>query len=296
MNGIHVRIFTSVLGLCVSLSFFSCSKEGDVLILAPPSVESKVQAGWSDYMAGNYESAVNHFESALTQDAALYDAYNGLGWSYFRRGEFSQAIDYFQFLVPLRDTDSALAADAYAGLAAVYMTQDDDVNAILSAWEALSLAGESYTFSHDPSITAEDLHTLAARCLYNIGEFFLSHVEINATDPSFPPPSLIFTITVVETVTATDSVDIEMSYTSSTPTLHFNTAEFGLIRIFSVTDLAGQTEYEVLYAYGEMGDVFLTAEILPPVGTRFIVEYAYVEDYHEYLIVLAEKIESLAAF
>ena len=288
--------FPAVGWLLVSLSLFCCSKEGDVVIVAPPSVETKVQAGWSDYIAGKYESAAGHFESALTQDAGAYDAYNGLGWSCFRQGEFTQAIDYFQFLTPLRGIEPALAADAYAGLAAIYMTQNEDVNAVLSAWEVLSIAGESYTFSHDPSITVEDIHALAARCLYNIEEYFLSQVEINAIDPLFPPLSPIFSTTVVETVTAVDSVDIEMSYTSATPTLYFNTSEVGVIRISSVTDLPGQTEYEVLYGYGESGDIFLTADILPPVGTRFIVEYAYVEDYFEYLILLADKIQSLTAF
>ena len=181
-------------------------------ITAPLSVDSMVKAGWSNYAVGQYESAAIHFESALQQDAACYDAYNGLGWSYFRQGDFSTAIDYFQFLTPLRESEPDLAADAYAGLAAIYMTQNEDVLAIFSGWEVLAIAGEEYTFTHDPTITAEDIHIIVARCLYNVGEFYLSHVEMNAVDETFPPPELVPFSTEIETVATTDSLEIEFSF------------------------------------------------------------------------------------
>ena len=278
------------------LLLVGCSKEEKVSLVSPASVESKVEAGWADYAAGRYEAAAVQFESVLTQDASYLDAYNGLGWSSFRQGEFAEAIDYFEFLLPLRDSEPALAADAYAGLAAVYMTQNEDVHAIISAWEVLSIAGESYVFTHDPSITAEDIHILLARSIYNTGEFYLSQVEISAVDSTFPPPSLIPTSTVIETVEATDSVDIYLSFTDAFPTLVLPTHVGNVILVSSVTDTLGQVHFDVIYAYGEGGDIFVTSETLPPIGTPFIVEYTYVEDYFEYLIRLAKKIESLAAF
>jgi tetratricopeptide (TPR) repeat protein len=285
----------STAAFLVIISLFGCSKDQEVNIIAPPSVDSKIQAGWTDYATGKYSSAVQYFESAISQDASCYDAYNGLGWSFFKQGEFSTAIDYFQVLLPLRDVEPALAADAYAGLAAIYMTQDEDVLAIFSGWEALAIAGEEYVFSHDPTITAEDIHVINARCLYNIGEFYLSQVEVNGVDPTFPSHERIPFTTVVETVATTDSMEIDFSSWVSYQTLIFTTQFGNVISVSSVTDTFGATEYEVIYAWGEGGDVFITSEDLPPLGTSFIIEYAYVDDYFEYLILLAEKVQSLTA-
>jgi tetratricopeptide (TPR) repeat protein len=262
------------------INLFGCSKDQEVNIIAPPSVDSKVQAGWTDYATGKYASAIQHFESAISQDAACYDAYNGLGWSLFKQGEFSDAINYFQFLLRL---------------AAVYMTQNEDVLAIFSGWEALAIAGEEYVFSHDPTVTAEDIHVMNARCLYNVGEFYLSQVEVNAVDPTFPQPELIHYTTVIETVVTTDSTEIEFSSWLSWQTLVFSTHLGNVITISSITDTLGRSDYEIIYAYGEGGDVYVTAEDLPPLGTHFIIEYSYVDDYFEYLILLAEKVQSLTA-
>lgn len=296
MNRIHQLHNLTWFILLLSLFIMTCSKESDVHIVAPLSIDSMVDKGWSDYSFGNYESAAIQFESALTQNAACYDAYNGLGWSYFRQGDYESAINYFQFLIPLQEVEPELAADAYAGLAAIYMTQNRDVDAVLSAWEVLAISGETYTFQHDPSITAEDIHILAARCLFNIGEFFLSQREINAVDPTFPSPSLIDARPMVETVTSLDSLEIELSYDSPTPVLYFETEESNVISISSITDTSGLIEYDLLYGYGEYRDFYITADPLPPLGTQFIVEYAYVLVYHDYLIVLAEKIETMVAF
>ncbi|UCE17288.1 MAG: tetratricopeptide repeat protein [Gemmatimonadota bacterium] len=292
------RKHVSIIACLVIGSLCGCSKDQEVHIIAPPSVDSKVQAGWTDFTTGKYASAVRQFESAISQDASCYDAYNGMGWSLFKQGEFSAAIDYFQFLLPLREVEPDLAADAYAGLAAIYMTQNEDVLAIFSGWEALNIAeenGKEYTFTHDPTITAEDIHVINARCLYNIGEFFLSHVEVKAVDPTFPPPAIIPYTTVVETVATIDSTRIEFSSWLSWGTLIFSTRVGNVISILSVSDTLGSADYEVIYAWGEGGDVFITAEDLPPLGTPFIIEYAYVDDYFEYLILLAEKVQSLAA-
>ncbi|MFQ6092480.1 MAG: tetratricopeptide repeat protein [bacterium] len=257
-------------------------------IISPPSVASMVQAGWADYGTGKYASALGHFESAISQDAACFDGYNGLGWSSFKLGDFSEAIDYFRFLLPLREAKPALAADGYAGLAALYMTQNEDELAIDAAWEVLSIAGEAYTFTHDSSITSEDIHVLLARCYYNNGNFYKSQLQVNAVDPNFPEPSLISSKTVVDTVAAAiDSLHMRIYLTTTFP---------NIILVSSVTDSLGQIDYEVVDVPGEENRIEVTGESLPSAGRHFIVEYTYVEDYFEYLIVLAQKIESLAAF
>jgi tetratricopeptide (TPR) repeat protein len=293
--------FQKLMLLLMMLSAFTlnCSKESDVYIVAPAPVASIVEKGWSEYTLGQYESAAFHFESAISQNASYYDAYNGLGWTYFRQGEYEQAVLSFQFLLPLREIEPELTADAYAGLAVIYMTQNRDVDALIAAWEVLDISGESYFFRHDPSITAEDIHILAARCLFNIEEFFLSQREVNAVDAEFPSESLIATTTVVETVTTTDSLEINMSYDSSTPVLFFETEEANVISISSISDTSGFDEiipYDIIYGNGERGDFFVTASSLPPLGTQFVIEYAYVDNYHDYLIVLAKKIETMVVY
>ncbi len=281
------------LWLFILLLPLGCSKDQEVNIIAPPSVESKVQTGWSEFTLGHYESAAIQFESALDQDAMCYEAYNGLGWSYFKLEEYSSAIDYFQFLTPLRDTEPELAADAYAGLAVIYMTQDDDEKAVISAWEVLKIAGESYRLAHDPTITSIDIHALAARCLFNMREFYLAQTEINVIDPLFPPSGLVPSATGTETLRSIERITISLSYEDDYATLHLEADRRNLLRVTSVTDTSGQVQYKALYADGERGDIYVWAGNLPPVGTVFRVEYSYVDNYDAYLIALAEKIRSL---
>lgn len=281
------------LWLLVLLLPLACSKDQEVNIIAPPSVELKVRTGWSEFTRGHYESAVLQFESALSQDAMCYEAYNGLGWSYFKLDEYARAIGSFQFLTPLREAEPELAADAYAGLAAIYMTQNEDVDALISAWEVLEIAGESYRMGHDPTVTSTDIHALAARCLFNLREFYLAQAEINAIDPDFPPAHLVPSNAGAETLRSLERTMISLSYEDDYYTLHLEADTRNILRVTSVTDTSGQIPYEALYVYGESGDIYIYDEHLPPVGTIFRVEFTYVDDYDAYLMALAEKIRSL---
>lgn len=149
-----------ILLLCVCLCFvIGCSE--------PPSGEvvvDHIAEGWSLFAEGDYQAAVDEFETGISADA--YEAYNGLGWSYAKLDRLSDARDSFE---SAHDADTA-EVDPYAGLAPVYRDLEpprfDD--AIATAQEALERESH-YTFEHYGSFDWCDLKIIMAQSYYNIG-------------------------------------------------------------------------------------------------------------------------------
>ena len=141
----------------------------------------RVDEGWKEYTAGNYENAIAKFEKALEveQAASLFEglvsaeAYNGIGWAKARSGQVQDSIDSFKKAVE-KEPDNA---DAHAGLAGRYLVDGDYERAIASANSVLSLQPE-YTSHHD-DINAVDIRVLLAECYYNIGDYAAARAQID---------------------------------------------------------------------------------------------------------------------
>ena len=144
----------------------------DVAVVAPDAGE-RIDEGWREYIAGNYEDAIAKYQEALEEDSSSAEAHNGIAWARARLGQTRDSIDSFRKAVA-RDPGNA---DAHAGLAGAYLADGDYERAIASANLVLSLQPE-YESHHD-DIKAADIHILLAECYYSIGDYAAAKAQID---------------------------------------------------------------------------------------------------------------------
>ncbi len=191
MKGFY--IFIGLLFLI--MLFIGCGgEEQEKIVLTADMI---VDQGWVEYKAGNYESAIIKFQSALAKSPETSEAYNGIGWSNAKLGKVSDSIDNFKKAVS-KDPQNA---DAYAGLAGVYFISGNYELAIASAKQALTLDFD-YQSPHD-KVKSGNLRLLLAQSYYNMGDYASAKAQIEilgaygkALDPSSPtyPSDLLLVI------------------------------------------------------------------------------------------------------
>lgn len=121
---------------------------GDDKTESVPQSEVLIEEGWKEYIAGNYDLAIEKFQRALTEDSNNAEAYNGIGWSKAKLGQVEQSIDSFKSAIA-KDPSKA---DSHAGLAGVYLAIGDYERAIASANRVISLDLKYISFHDDIDI------------------------------------------------------------------------------------------------------------------------------------------------
>lgn len=177
--------FILIVSLFFIILFIGCGgEEQEKTVLTADMI---VEQGWVEYKAGNYESAIIKFQSALAKSPETSEAYNGIGWSNAKLGKISDSIDNFKKAVS-KDPQNA---DAHAGLAGVYFISGNYELAIASAKQALTLRFD-YQSSHD-KVKAGNLRLLLAQSYYNMGDYASAKAQIEilgiygmTLDPSSP--------------------------------------------------------------------------------------------------------------
>jgi len=180
-----MRRFYIFIGLLfLTISFIGCGEEEDATVLTADMIVSQ---GWVEYSAGNYESAIIKFQSAIAKSPEISEAYNGIGWSNAKLGKISDSIDNFKKAVS-KDPKNA---DAHAGLAGVYFVSGNYELTIASAKQALILKFD-YQSPHD-KVKAGNLRLLLAQSYYNTGDYVSTKAQIEilgvygkTLDPSSP--------------------------------------------------------------------------------------------------------------
>jgi hypothetical protein len=135
-------------------------------------VNTELTAGWASYRAGDYPTAVTHFNNYLADVrnghavSGANSAYVGLGWSYARAQDFTAA---YQNLNTALSASSGKNSEALVGLGGIFLSMGHDgtnytfENATVYFTTAINLPGDySSGLTHD-DITETDL--LAARAL-----------------------------------------------------------------------------------------------------------------------------------
>ncbi len=169
------------IGLLISLVALSCKSGGGS---DEKSAAQLVSEGWSAYAAGDYSTATSDFSQAIAKDPGLADAYNGAGWSYAKAG--SPATSYDEFTSGLSRDASNLdmrAGRAFASNAKkAYAISIADADSVLSS-------NASWSFSHDPSVSAADLHLLLAEDYFaeSSPDYVASLHQVQLLNPSFAP-------------------------------------------------------------------------------------------------------------
>ena len=148
-----------------------------IVISCSPSVEGLLDDGWRAFEAGDFETAKSCFLDAIEINNDCADAYNGLGWSCAKLDDISQATRSFQSAI---NKDHNLW-DSYAGFAIVEMDYENAVNKASTV-----ITNEpNYCFSHDTTVTIEDIYLCRAHGRVCLGEFEEALSDVRVIDPIF---------------------------------------------------------------------------------------------------------------
>jgi tetratricopeptide (TPR) repeat protein len=167
--------------VAVLLLSVGCSKSENGTGPDEPTAAEDLAAGWTAFEAHDYVTARTRFGSAISKDATLADAYNGLGWCQAILNNLSPAATAFQDGL----TRDSTLIDAVAGLAFVYRDLPNLDQAILRG-EAVPTANASWQFSHMTSVNSRDVRVVIAQAYFLKGEanFSESQAQVDALDPT----------------------------------------------------------------------------------------------------------------
>ena len=206
-----------ILALIICYLVVSLVGCGDDTVVIDHSADALIGEGWAEYDAGNYGDAIAKFSGALATNPpnseaidcdnmlADVEAYDGIAWSQARLGQTSDSIDSFKMAIEKGSANSDVCEDeararlvyflkdTYAGLAGMYLVENDYEQAIASAGSFFSISSDvEYSSRHD-DIDEDDVHILLAECYYNTGDYVSAGERINLVgssgqrlDPSSP--------------------------------------------------------------------------------------------------------------
>jgi tetratricopeptide (TPR) repeat protein len=283
----------------------ACDRKGENIPTFPPTADSRLSEGWSNFEAGNYSIAIERFAAAKNRDASYADAYRGLGWSYSRVMDFTNAESNFKIYATLFKDDPAKLNDVNAGLATMFGAAGNDSKAIELS-ELVIAADANYSFDHDPRVNTSSLRALIARSYYNQGNY-LATLEfiLNNLDAAFLS-SLIGDGTLQEK--NNDVVKIKIPAISPTPLtgqtgmalmrqviVNSDTSIVGvhLVKVLDIRSFDGNAHYSIVsFTQGDNRITFVGNPV-PKNNDQFLVDYLFAPDYGIFLSKLLQKIDVL---
>ena len=157
------------------------SDQSTVLSLVPTSAAWSTSLGWASFTAGDYSTALGHFQAARSLVSDHADAFNGLGWSYLMLDDMTSARVEFQQAIVL----GLPTKDADAGLAVVFRVIPSLPSAINHALTVLN-SDPLWVFTHRTSIDYLDMRLLLAQCYFRQGEswFDEAQAQVDILDPA----------------------------------------------------------------------------------------------------------------
>jgi tetratricopeptide (TPR) repeat protein len=174
-NLVRISLFCFLIFSLILL--YGCGKKST----QPEKTASEFTAeGWSLFESDDFTGAKSKFSEAMAKDGNYADAYNGRGWCNAFLDLDSDAISDFE----AANTKNLSKPDAYAGLAGVYVGNQEFANAVENASMALSM-DPNYQFSHRTAIDFSDLHLIKAQAYYGLGGIYLdsAQAEVNCLNP-----------------------------------------------------------------------------------------------------------------
>jgi hypothetical protein len=163
MKRLNEILFIAVLGF-----FMSCGEDTVVPVL---------DEGW-----GLWESKLYAEAHAKFVEAGGAEGLNGLGWTTLKMDSLDRAEIYFALSVS--DGDGDTLTDAAAGLA-ITAWQQGDHQISLDAANYILRTQPEYIFSHDPSITEDDIILAKAYDEYHLLQYANCIASIQLLDATF---------------------------------------------------------------------------------------------------------------
>ena len=163
--------------IIVTLSFLSCEDNGGEPV---GSAEELISSGWVKFEAGDYTSAVNDFNSALSKNASAFEAYSGIGWSQIRLDQIDDA--EANYLTALNGNYAG--KELLAGLAAISLATEEYTTAIGYAESILNIDPD-WVFEHDNTIDFKDVWFVVAIAYFHEGDFAEVEAAILKIDSTY---------------------------------------------------------------------------------------------------------------
>jgi tetratricopeptide (TPR) repeat protein len=144
------------------------------------------EMGWTSFATGDYYDAWSYFSQSVAKDAALYEAYLGLGWAQAYTGLHADAATTFQDLI----AGGHLTNDAHAGLAAAVLSSSPQEAE--AAAEAVLTADPDYVFSRRTTFDHSDLMIILAEAYFMEQRYNLAQVTAETVGQAegVPPSGL----------------------------------------------------------------------------------------------------------
>ena len=163
--------------IVVTLLFFSCEDNG-----GEPEVTAGelINSGWIYFETGKYLNAIEDFNSALTKDASVFEAYSGIGWSQIRLDQIDDAEVNYQTAL----NGNYAGKEVLAGLAAISLANEEYTAAIGYAESILNIDPD-WVFEHDNFIDYRDVWFVVAIAYFHEGDFAEVELAILKIDSSY---------------------------------------------------------------------------------------------------------------
>ena len=298
MHRLNSITFSFILTVILStlLMLGGCSREGENIPTAYPTVISELDAGWDSFQKAQYTSAIEHFTNAKDRDAAKIEAFNGLGWSYTRLGNYIESEQNFKLMLALSN-EADVQANGNAGLAFNYFATPVDMApgpaftrdgiAIDYAQKALALKSD-YAFEHDSNVNTASLYALIAECRFNRQEYLLALTNIEThLSPGFTA-NLVGSGVLVEVVNEAVEVSIGTE-TQLTGRAKLN-IDAELVKINMIQNLDQNVEYLIESFDEGGGSITFSGNPIPQKKDQFLVSYYYAPNYGKFLTALMNQL------
>lgn len=176
----------------VILIVLGCSKDSSPASPEPkPTDKEYLALGWSDFEGKRFDSAVINFTEAYnkaTTASARTESLNGRGWTYAYKRDLLMSKGDFVFALGISGIAADVRTDVRVGNAFVLYALNDFAGAASLANAAL-IDYPTYTFAHDPKVTAKRVRLLLAQSYYASGQFVLAAGQMDIIDASHAPHS-----------------------------------------------------------------------------------------------------------
>jgi tetratricopeptide (TPR) repeat protein len=145
-----------------------------------------LDAGWDFFEQAEFDSALARFTDAYSYEPRNVDVLEALGWAMLRLYRFEGPAGELSSRSVLEDALGLQPGrlDCLVALVFVYQAIEMYDDAIRTAGQALAMAGASYVFEHDPSVTEFDVRYCLILALVATGDFLGGLDQAKLIDPT----------------------------------------------------------------------------------------------------------------
>ncbi len=174
LHKMKLSYLKTFLTIMVCLLVVGCEKDDEDTSNQALTASELTTQGWRAFESGDYLTALNNFNMALSKDNNFSDAYNGLGWTSGKiPARLNEAPNYFARSYALDTT----RYDALGGWAfAVY--QQGNWSSAIEKGDSLLHRRPGWRFLHEPTLDFRDVWLMIAAAYFNLADYYAAYRTI----------------------------------------------------------------------------------------------------------------------